>query len=230
MAELARYVAHRKAILSFLEKSIERQDDGKYQLEKALHSVILPLKATSDDVPAERMNLWVLDERLVYHHYLASDIQLRRLTSIDSASADRPDIVIFHGPAAFVESAPPFNSVTIVEFKRPVRDDYSDDDNPISQVYSYIDTIREGKATDRKGRPINIPDRTPFFAYIVCDITMTLRRQAKTAGLRQTSDGAGYFGYNENYGVYVEIVSFEKLLGDAKKRNAVLFDKLGLTT
>jgi len=230
MAELARYVAHRKAILSFLEMSIGRQDDGKYQLEKALHNVIFPLKATSDDVPSERMNLWVLDERLVYHHYLASDLPLRKMTdAVVVGSTDRPDIIIFHGPSAFVESAPPFTTVTIIEFKRPVRDDYTDEDNPISQVYNYIETIREGTARDRKGRPITVPDRTPFFAYIVCDITPTLKRQAKTAGLRQTADAAGYFGYNENYGVYVDIVSFDKLLGDAKKRNAILFEKLGLT-
>ena len=67
-------------------------------------------------------------------------------------------------------------------------------------------------------------------AYIVCDIKPTLRMQAKTAGLRQTADGAGYFGYNDNFGVYVDIVSFDKLIGDAKKRNAVLFEKLGLGT
>ena len=230
MAELARYVAHRKAILSFLETSIGRQDDGKYQLEKALHNVIFPLKTTSDDVAPERMNLWVLDERLVYHHYLASDLPLRRMTdAVTVGSSDRPDLIVFHAPAAFVESAPPFNTVTIIEFKRPVRDDYNNEDNPISQVYSYIDTIREGTAKDRNGRPITIPDRTPFFAYIVCDITPTLRRQAKTAGLRQTADAAGYFGYNDNYGVYVDIISFDKLLGDAKKRNAILFEKLGLT-
>jgi hypothetical protein len=231
MAELARYVAHRKAILSFLDASIRRQDDGKYQLEKALHSGIFPLKTTSDDVAPERMNLWVLDERLVYHHYLASDIPLRRMNdAVVTPSSDRPDIIIFQGPAAFVESAPPFTSVTIIEFKRPVRDDYTDEDNPITQIYRYIETIKEGKATDRHGRPVTIPDRTPFFAYIVCDITPTLRMQAKAAGLRQTHDAAGYFGYNDNFGVYVDIGSFDKLIGDAKKRNAILFEKLGLST
>jgi hypothetical protein len=230
MAELARYIAHRKAILSFLDASIGRQEDGKYQLEKALHNVIFPLKTTSDDVAPERMNLWVLDERLVYHHYLASDLPFRRMAdAVTVPSSDRPDLIIFHAPAAFVESAPPFNSVTLIEFKRPVRDDYTDDDNPISQVYRYIETIRAGQAKDRSGRPITIPDRTPFFAYIVCDVTPSLKMQARTAGLRQTADAGGFFGYNENFGVYVDIVSFDKLLGDAKKRNAILFEKLGLT-
>ena len=66
-------------------------------------------------------------------------------------------------------------------------------------------------------------------ANIVCDITPTLRMQARAAGLRQTHDAAGYFVYNDNFGVYVEILSFDKLIGDANKRNAILFEKLGLT-
>ena len=229
MAELARYVAHRKAILSFLEANIVAQGDGKYALERALHNVIFPLKTTSDDVPAERMNLWVLDERLAYHHYLASDTTFKRMTgTIQSDSKDRPDLVIFQRPSAFVESNPPFHAVTIIEFKRPVRDDYTAEDNPITQIYRYIETIRAGKALDRKGRPVNIPQGTPFFAYIICDITPSLIMQAKSAGFRPTADARGFFGYNDPFGVYVDIVSFDKLIDDAKRRNAILFDKLGI--
>jgi hypothetical protein len=29
-------------------------------------------------------------------------------------------------------------------------------------------------------------------------------------------------------GVYIEVIAFEKLVGDAKKRNAALFEKLGI--
>ena len=56
------------------------------------------------------------------------------------------------------------------------------------------------------------------------------KMQEKSAGFRQTTDAAGFFGYNDNFGVYVDIVSFDKLIGDAKKRNAVLFEKLELAT
>ena len=153
------------------------------------------------------------------YHYLASDLPFRRMNdTITTPSSDRPDLIIFHAPAAFVESTPPFTSVTLIEFKRPVRDDYSDEDNPISQVYRYIETIRNGQATDRAGRPVTIPDRTPFFAYIICDITPTLRMQSKAAGFRQTHDAAGYFRYNDNFGVYDRfIMSFDKLINDSQE-------------
>ena len=72
------------------------------------------------------------------------------------------------------------------------------------------------------------PDHTPFYAYIVCDLTPKLMTQAENAQLTPTPDSHGFFGYNARLGVYVEILSFDKLVDDAAKRNAVLFDKLGL--
>jgi hypothetical protein len=39
-------------------------------------------------------------------------------------------------------------------------------------------------------------------------------------------DGQGFFGFNNNLKAYVEIISYDKLLEDAKQRNQILFDKL----
>lgn len=88
--------------------------------------------------------------------------------------------------------------------------------------------IQSGKAFDRGGTPINVPDHTPFYAYIVCDLTPKLVQQAENATLTHSPDSLGYFGYNSKLRTYVEIVSFDKLIGDAKKRNAFLFDQLGI--
>lgn len=35
-----------------------------------------------------------------------------------------------------------------------------------------------------------------------------------------------FFGYNSPRGAYIEVISYDKLIKDAKKRNQVLFDKL----
>jgi hypothetical protein len=226
--KLAEYVTHRKTILAFLEKRLEVRDDGRYPLEDSIHKLILPLKKTSDDVRPEQMNLWIIDERLSYHFYLASDIPLKRQAPIECASASRPDLLIFDNPIAFSESTPPFNAIVIIEFKRAVRDGYDGNDNPIAQVYNYVNEIKLGKVYDRHGRLLNVPPQTPFYAYIICDLTKSLRTRALMAGLTQTPDSLGFFGYSNNYGTYIEIISFDKLVSDAKKRNAVLFDKLGL--
>jgi hypothetical protein len=48
------------------------------------------------------------------------------------------------------------------------------------------------------------------------------------ANLRMTSDGLGYFGYNDNYKAYIEVSSFDRLLNLAHQRNRAFFDRLGL--
>lgn len=231
MAKLARHVAHRKATLAFLEQRLALRDDGRYSLEEAVHEVIFPLKTTSDDVRSDQMNLWILDERLAFHFYLASDKRLDQMEEVvEVKSGDRPDLAIFGHPFAFADNAPVFGSVVIIEFKRPARDDYNDkaEKNPIQQVYSYVNQIRSGKALDRHGRPIIVPATIPFYAYVVCDLMPKLDEQAIYAQLTKTPDGLGYFGYNSQVGVYIEIISFAKLIDDAKKRNTAFFEKLGL--
>ena len=137
------------------------------------------------------MNLWIIDEKLAYHYYLASDKQFRHLEPVELASQNRADLVIFNNPFAFADSDAPFGSIVLVEFKRPARDDYTDEDNPIAQVYGYVREIKAGKAKDRQGRPIRVPDRIPFYAYVVCDLTPKLMTQAENAQLTPTPDSHG---------------------------------------
>jgi hypothetical protein len=47
--------------------------------------------------------------------------------------------------------------------------------------------------------------------------------------LKVTPDGEGRFGYINDGGVYVEIIPYGKLLQDAKLRQGIFFQKLGLT-
>ena len=89
-------------------------------------------------------------------------------------------------------------------------------------------SIKTGRTKDRRGKPITVSDATPYYAHVICDMTTTLRTQAENADLTQTPDSHGYFGYNAKLGIYVEVISFDKLIDDAKRRNAVLFEQLGL--
>ena len=231
ISKLARYVVHRKATLAFLDERRGLKGDGKYPLEDAIHEIIFPLKKTTEDVRVENMNLWIIDEKLAYHYFLASDKPLNQISeAIEVDSKERPDLLIFNRPFAFADGAPPFSAIVIIEFKRPARDDYSakEEKNPILQVYDYIGLLKDGKAKDRRGVPISVPPHLPIYAYIVCDLTPTFQRQAKDYQLTSTPDSQGYFGYHKEYGAYIEVISFDKLIDDAKRRNKILFDKMGL--
>ncbi len=228
-ADLARYVCQRKAVLDFLLKLLARKADGKYHLEKNVHNVIFPMGKTSDEVPFESHNLWLIDEKLAYHAFLASDKSLKSLPLLNGESAREPDILVFDHACAFVPSPEaPFPAITIVEFKRPMRDDYSETDNPFVQVRRYIELIRANKARTSDGREIPIQTSLPFYCYIVCDLGTTLETWARDFELEKTPDGQGFFGFKRAYNAYFEVISYAKMIGDAQKRNAIFFNKLNL--
>ncbi len=224
---LSEYIIRRKVILDLLETALERKDDDTYANESQLHSIICPMRYTSDDVNFEEMNLWIIDERLAYHNFLASDKQMRELPQISSRSKDRMDIAIFDEAFSFADKEAPFNSITIIEFKRPNRDGLNKPEtDPIRQVFRYVQEIKDGKRMKANGRPFGNVQNTAFYCYVVADLTDSMIESAKGSSLTITPDGQGFFGFNQNYGAYVEVISYDKLLKDAKDRNRVLFDKL----
>ena len=195
-SDLARYVFDRKLILQFLQKLLAVQESGKHALEDRVHRLIFPMGATSDDVPFERHNLWLLDERLAYHRYLASDKQLRKTQPLVNDSKKELDLIIFDKACAFTDvTMGPFQAITITAFKRPMRTSYSEDENPFKQVLDYIEDIRGGKALTPDKRPIPISEGVHFYCYIVADKTDLLEDYARYAELEKTPDGQGFFGY-----------------------------------
>lgn len=228
-SDLARYVCHRRAVLDFLYKQLSFTQDRKYQREERIHQIVFPRGKTSEDVCYDEHNLWLIDEKLVYHSFLSSDKPLSANPQVSTDSRKEPDILIFDKACAFTTGKDiPFSSVTIVEFKRPMRDDYKPEENPFVQVRKYVVDIRDGRARTVDGRDIPVVKSIPFFCYIVCDPTSTLEQQAYDFELTKTPDGQGYFGYKREYNAYFEVLSYSKMVADAKKRNAAFFDKLGL--
>ena len=228
-SSLAQYVAHRKVILEFLEKSLQSDPEtGKYPLEEIIHKIIYPMRTTSDDVPYEQQNLWIIDERLSYHGFLASDMPLNTASVLANESDSRPDLMIFDRALTFAEDDAALNSLVVVEFKKPDRSDYRKED-PIDQVYRLIREIKSGHFKDKTGREIKVQsDRIPAYAYVICDTTKEVEIIAQNKGLLPTPDQLGFYGYNPSLSAYVEIISYTKLVRDAKKRNRILFDKLHL--
>jgi len=146
---LAQYIVHRRVILELLEKYLSQDPEtADYGLEKSVRSLVFPMRSTSDDVSFEQQNLWIIDERLTFHSFLSSDIRLDQVQVIDSNSASRPDFLIFNHSLAFSEDGGPLQSMVMIEFKKPDRSAYQDED-PVSQVYRMVREIREGKKKDR---------------------------------------------------------------------------------
>lgn len=228
-SELAQHVIHRNLILKLLENVLERGDDGRFRQEDVVHKLIFPMRTDSSHAFEEQQNLWIVDEKLYYHRYLGSDLRFNEMGEvIDSGSLKRPDIVVFN-QITLSEDDEPHDSIVILEFKQPMREKYDKvEQNPIDQVYGYIQDIKDGKVKDSRGRLIQVKPHTQFFVYILCDLTAPIKLFAKNAGFKSTPDNNGYFFYSENYSAWVEIIPLKKLVRDAKKRNRILFEKLNL--
>lgn len=223
-SKLSEYVIHRKLVLDLFQKLLTEK-----ATEKAVHNLIFPLQTLSDEIGFEDHNLWMIDDKLSYHKYLASDKKFKSIEPVNSTSADRPDLIVFNRPFAFTNDNKPYQSIVLVEFKRPMRDDYTDEENPIQQINRYAREIIEGEAKDKHNREFDFRENTPIYAYIICDLTKKLKSYAKDAGFRPLPSGDGFFFFNDNYNMYVEIMSFDKVLNDSRERNRVLFDKLNIT-
>lgn len=233
-SDLASYVFHRKTILDILGKAMQRGVDGRFAREEVIHELIMPMGRTSDEVHPDRCNLWLLDERLAFHHYLASDKSIETMPITTSTSARTPDLCalnVFDLPMLMGDGAhAPQASLVVVELKRPMRNDAraGEDKDPIEQALGYLIRIREGKVTTPGGRAIPNADAIPGFCYIVCDITPTVARRCQMLTLTATPDGLGYFGYNQHFKTYIDVSSYDRLLQSAHERNRAFFDKLGL--
>lgn len=227
-AQLAAYVAHRRTILDLVAQSLKKvRTDAKYPFERVLHKMIFPMGATSKDIFFEQQNLWVIDERLCYHTLLTSDKKLNSVPGLKGTSGKEPDIFAFFydTPIGIAESDNlPSGGIIIIEFKRPGRDDY--DKDPADQIIQRFREISDGNVNDVEGRQIN-PANLRYTGYLIADLKPSLHRQVY-GRYHKMADNEGYFFNLAEGNGCIEIISYDKLVKDAGRRNRILFDKLGL--
>ena len=229
---LAEYVLRRKSVLDLFDSLQEYKNIEEKQryLEAALHSLVCPMGVDSANMEFEQHNLWMVDDRLAFFAYFNSDRQLSSYTDINSK--ERPDIAFFYDTCfAWRGEGDVSNTVVLIEFKVPGRDNYNGNDNPIRQVSDYVQKLRAGKLSSARGRvaPTRLRDAA-YHCYIVADRTPTFNREINVFPHNETPDGEGVFLYigSDAARAYVEIIPYDKLLRDAKLRQGIFFQKLGL--
>jgi hypothetical protein len=228
---LAEYVTRRKAVIDLFQKFLEYKDEEKpnYQREDAIHRLVCPMRVDSHTLEIEDHNLWLLDDRLAFYRFFASDKEVRSYSGVDEK--DRPDLAFFYDTCVAWREGENCDTVVLVEFKKPMRDDYTSGRDPVQQVLHYAKCLRsESAIPDVKGRAIRgINAGTAFHCYVVADLTPSL--EASIIGrFSRTPDGQGYFGYSPDPPAFVEIVPYGKILKDAKIRNTIFFKTLGITS
>jgi hypothetical protein len=230
-SSLAEYVVRRRAILELLESALNFENPAKkrHYEEEAIHELIVPLRSNSEDLDYNDHNLWILDDRLAFYTFFRSDKPLRTFT--DGVSGKEPDLAIIFDQSLAFRREGMDEPVIIIEFKRPGRDDYDQNTNPVNQVLEYVDLFRTGKAMkDKNGKVLKqIAASTRFVCYVIADFTESLKRVVRVSiASNPTADGEGYFGMSTAHNASIEVMPYTKILHDAKVRNEAFFKHLGL--
>jgi anti-sigma regulatory factor (Ser/Thr protein kinase) len=224
--DLVHYIALRKNVLDIFEKSLEVDETGAYQAEGLVHDIIFPRKGDTEITAFDDHNLWIIDERLNFTSYVSSDIPL------NGGSSDRPDLAVYDKRILFRGDNEASNPITIFEFKKPQRDDFvnpSSKEDPIQQIIRYVNNIRDGMFKTPNGRKMLVEPNTPFYGYVVCDITAKVEEWLlREKNFKVMPDRLGWFQWIENINLYVEVLSWDKVLRDAYLRNSIFFHKLGI--
>jgi hypothetical protein len=232
---LAEYVVRRKVVLDFMEILLNKSKfegvDSDYQREDILHSFICPMKVNTVNgrrkiESASSHDLWIIDERLTFAQYFSSDEELGMLLD-KSGSEERPDVIVFdhvHG----LRQTDSNSRVLLVEFKRPGRKSYKDDENPQLQVERYVRKLLSGGQIDVKGRPVKLDTNTIFYCYIIADIVGKLDEWSFS--WQRTADGRGrIYRPNNGFNGAIELIGWDDLLSDARERNKAFFDRVGIS-
>ncbi len=226
VSDLAHYVAFRKSILELFKTTVRLTEEGSYENEQAVHDLIFPTKTDSQETPYDGHNLWILDERLTFTQYISSDKNLYK-----GKNRDRPDIAAFYHEVAYRETNESYSPISIFEFKKPGRYDFvnpSSTENPFEQIKRYVSAIKNGDLKSIDGLEIQVGKNTPFYGYIVADADKHIREWLTMQDFSQLPDGQGWFYRHKEMNLYVEYITWSKLIKDAEIRHRKFFELLGV--
>lgn len=228
-SRLAQYVAHRKTVITLLEKYLDWcEKHNNYEEESVLHNLIYTMGGDQDSIPYDKHNLWLLDDRLTFHRYIYSDRQIKdHIPAEGSESRKETDLAIYDIPYYYGEKNEysEINSIVIFEFKRPNRSVTYEEFS--KQMADQILGVQDGALKDFKKANVLVKLNTPIFYYYVVDANAyaALKQRARLAGFRETPYNS-MMRMEDN--VYMEIIPYQTILTNAKRRNKIFFKKLGI--
>lgn len=227
--QLAQYVAKRKTVIKLFEKYLEWVEENHYTEEKSLHNLLFTMGGTNSTIPYDNHNLWLLDDRLTFFGYIASDKAIRLHAPMENQTdcEKETDIAIYDVPFVYGEKDDygQINAVLIFELKRPDRTVSYNDFG--TQMREQTLGIRKGTLKNDAGQNIRTNENVPIYFYYVIDENAygTIINDAKMEGFAETPFNSLFRTVNNTT---QEILTYSSMLTNAKRRNYVFFKKLGI--
>lgn len=223
---LAEYVIHRKNIISLVESARKFHNDGKRSPEDTIHELVF--RRFSDNVQTGYFehNLWLIDDALSFLPYISSD---RSMHGKGRKIGDKVTDLVFFDDSMLLGDEDG-TTLTIVEFKRPSRDDYrfgNVKSDPVEQVIETVENaLAAGGITKTDGSHISLSSVVRRFAFIIADITPSLHRVLKKHDFKNDWNPKIYVRYRDNERIFIQAFGYETLIELAKKRNQAFFSVL----
>lgn len=224
---LSKFASKRKFYVDLLDKVCRYKDSiGKeHYYEEALHSLIYPKGKDSTDQNIQH-NLWLIDESLAFHHYLASDKEFKVMKCVKSESGEAPDIMSMrlYGD----NDADHVAEFVFVEFKRPGRKNYGSQQDPIKQILDYVKELRKSTVNSRDGIQLN-SEHCPIYYYLICDVDESLKDCLENEhDFDPNALHDHFYGFKAKLKVFIEVLTLTALRREAKERNRALLAAAGL--
>lgn len=223
---LAEYVIHRKNIIALIEAARRYDGKGKRAPEEDIHELVFRRFGDSTNTNYFEHNLWLIDDALAFLPYISSD---RTLHGRGRRQGDKvTDIAFFDD--SLVLGDEDGTTITIVEFKKPSRDDYTFGNAKSDPVLQVIETLEQattvGGVTRADGSHLSLSGVVRRFAFIIADITPTLARVLKKHDFKNDWNPKVYVRYRDNERILIQVFGYETLIENAKKRNQAFFSVL----
>lgn len=139
-----------------------------------------------------------------------------------------PDLVFFDD--SLILGDEDGTTLTIVEFKKPSRDDYTFGNVKSDPVMQVVETLEKATAArgiqKTDGSHISFTGVVRKFAFIVADITPSLVKVLRTHDFRNDWNPKLYIRYRDNEQIFIQVLGYETLVDLAKKRNQAFFSVL----
>lgn len=223
---LADLIMRRKAIITLMRRFLNWDKDKEYKLEQDLHNIIFTMGADSRSTTYNNHNLWLLDERLSFHTYAASDRKPRtNLENIASPSNKEPDLLIFDKTWAYFDDPDEIKSLVVFEFKRPGLE-ITEDTKLEDLIMKYFIDLDGGSIKDSNGGKIQIESTTPKFGYIICNVDKKVKAYNKNWNNFKETPYGTLFKLLPDQNLYIEVLTFKQLLDNAEKKHLAFFKAL----
>lgn len=223
---LAEYVVHRKKVIELIEAARKYGTTGTHAPEDTIHDLVFHRFSDSVDTDYFEHNLWLIDDALAFLPYVSSD---RAMHGKGRKKGDKiADLAFFDDSLVLGDNDG--TTITIVEFKRPSRDDYRFGDvkhDPVMQVIKTLDdATAAGGIARTDGSHFAFRGVVRRFAYIIADLKPSLVTVLRNHDFKNDWNPDIYVRYRDNEQIFIQAMGYDTLVANAKKRNQAFFSVL----